>query len=144
MNQLIHPIKGPISVPKRKFWFSVFRRGLMWSEKWSVKLWFEGIISWNRLSFYQEDQMWEILDMKCGIIVAYANFNPNKLLVVIYLIYFMSFKRSKCVLSVRLKRLLVKLSKIILFMVIKWPKSVVHPSTQSESVGSPRYDPNDF
>ena len=41
--------------------------------------------------------MWEILDMKCGIIVAYANFNPNKLLVVIYLIYFMSFKRSKCV-----------------------------------------------
>ena len=82
--------------------------------------------------------------MKCGIIVAYANFNPNKLLVVIYLIYFMSFKRSKCVLSVRLKRLLVKLSKIILFMVIKWPKSVVHPSTKSESVGSPLYDPNDF
>ena len=53
--------------------------------------------------------MCEILDMKCGIIVAYANFNPNKLLVVIYLIYFMSFKRSKCVLSVRLKRLFVKL-----------------------------------
>ena len=66
--------------------------------------------------------MWEILDMKCGIIVAYANFNPNKLLVVIYLIYFMSFKRSKCVLSVRLKRLFVKLSKIILLMVIKWLK----------------------